>query len=1095
MRKSLGIGVSGMVLLSEAFGPSAMAACSNGAPTAGTTVTCTGTITAPVTAATGAANVAINADASTTGSFTRGATATVFSVDNTSQISNGGSLSLTGGGSTGTARGAVLLGVGNTNTLTNATGATITTTGAFNDGMAANGSGNTLVNNGTITTSGPNAYGMSAAWGQTNTGQSNNTLTNTGTVSTSGSNARAASILGGSGTVTNSGTLSTTGTSSTTVYMQGNNDSLVNTGTITASGNGADAVFSNTVASSFTATIENRAGGQIISQSAAGIRTLNGNSTVINAGLVQGGGGTAISMGNGNNSLILQTGSVINGAANGGSGTNTVTLQGTGTASNAFTNFQTLLMQGTLWNWTGSGTFTLAHVQTGTLNLTGTLGVSAAALVDGGATLQANAQNLPQNVTDNGLVRFAQDTAGTYAGTISGSGAVEKAGAGTLTLAPSAAGGNTYAGGTTISAGTLAVGADNALGATSGGLTFNGGTLQLTQAFDLAASRAVTLGSGGGTFDTQSFASTLAQPVTGSGAFTKAGSGSLLMTGVSSYTGATTVAAGTLAVGDAAHTNAALAGNGGVSVAAGATLGGYGSVSGPVTNAGTIAVANALSSIPSFAGGANGSFTIAGSLSNAALVQIGGSGVGNQLVVRGNYVGQNGTMGLNTVVAGDGAASDRLVIDGGTGSGTTDLKITNVGGAGAQTVADGIQVVQSVNGATTTNGAFTLATPVDAGAYSYYLAKGGVTTGTGNDWYLRNTVAPQPEPRTPGEPPPEEPIAAVGTPPLPEPPAAGSDPLPLYRIEVPVYAAVPGVARQLGLLQIDTFHDRHGDQSLLDGNGPLPAAWARAWGGHDVLSQSGAASPEFDGSVYGAQAGQDLYADRSASGHRNHYGLFVGFARATGDVEGFALGTPNVDAGHLAINTYSLGGYWTHVGPGGWYTDTVLMGSTLTVDPRSSDNIGATTHGTSVSGSVEAGLPLPLGNGLTVEPQAQITWQHLSINDLNDGVSSVAFDDGNTFTGRLGVRLKGTFNSAGIDWQPWLRVSVLRAFGASDTVTYGGATALSTQVGQTSGQIGAGIAAQVGKRASVFATANWVTNLGGAHQRTIMGDAGVRWAW
>src|ERR1700761_772686 len=106
MRKSLGIGVGGMVLLSEAFGPSAMAACSNNAPTAGTTVACTGTVTAPVTAATGAANVTINADASATASFTRGATATVFSVDNTSQVSNSGSLTLTGGGSTGTARGA-----------------------------------------------------------------------------------------------------------------------------------------------------------------------------------------------------------------------------------------------------------------------------------------------------------------------------------------------------------------------------------------------------------------------------------------------------------------------------------------------------------------------------------------------------------------------------------------------------------------------------------------------------------------------------------------------------------------------------------------------------------------------------------------------------------------------------------------------------------------------------------------------------------------------------------------------------------------------------------------------------------------------------
>lgn len=108
----------------------------------------------------------------------------------------------------------------NGNTLTNARGATINTTGAFNEGI----SGNTLTNDGTITTAGPNAYGMSAAWGQVNTGQLNNTLINTGTVSTSGSNARAMSILGGSGTINNSGTLSTTGSSSDAAFLQGSND-------------------------------------------------------------------------------------------------------------------------------------------------------------------------------------------------------------------------------------------------------------------------------------------------------------------------------------------------------------------------------------------------------------------------------------------------------------------------------------------------------------------------------------------------------------------------------------------------------------------------------------------------------------------------------------------------------------------------------------------------------------------------------------------------------------------------------------------------------------------------------------------------------
>ncbi|MCP2091576.1 UNVERIFIED_ORG: outer membrane autotransporter protein [Paraburkholderia sediminicola] len=1108
-KKTFGIGLGSVVLLTKAFTPSAMAACSNTAPPSNTTVTCTGSGIAAVIAQTGSTGVTINADSTASGSFVRSANPVVFSVDTNSTINSSGNFTLTGGGGTGTVRGAVLLGVGNGNQITNASGAVITTTGAFNDGMAANGSGNTLTNRGSITTSGPNAYGMTAAWGQTNVGQLNNTLINSGSVTTSGSNARAASILGGSGTINNSGTLTTTGSASPTAYLQGNNDQLINSGTISASGSGSDAVFSNTAGSSFVATIQNLAGGSIISQNGSGIRTLNGNSTIINAGLVQSGIGTAITMGNGNDSLILQTGSVINGAADGGAGSNTVTLQGSGTASNAFTNFQTLLMQGTLWNWTGSGTFTLAHVQTGTLNLTGTLGASATALVDSGATLQATAQNLPSTVTDNGLVRFAQDSAGTYTGSISGTGAVDKTGAGVLTLAPAAASGNTYSGGTTIDQGTIAVGADNALGANTGGLTFNSGTLQLTTSFDLAATRAITLAAGGGTIDTQSFDTTLSQAVSGTGALTKAGSGSLLMTGVSTYSGATTVAAGTLAIGDATHASAALTGGGAITVAAGATLGGYGSVTGAVTNNGTLAVANA---VPSFASEGNGAFSINGSLVNAGLVQIGGpaaGGVGNRLNVTGNYTGQDGTIGLNTVVAGDGAASDRLVLSGGTATGSTHLQVTNVGGQGAQTVADGIQVIQATNGATTASSAFTLAAPVKAGAYSYYLAKGGVSSGTTDNWYLRNTVAPLPTATVPGQPPvttpgaPGEPpvvasgvpIAAEGTPPLPPAPPAGSAAIPLYRVEVPVYAAAPGVARELGLMQIDTFHDRQGDQALLSESGKLPAAWGRVWGGHSVLSQNGTASPQFDGSVYGIQAGQDLYADRSASGQRNHYGLFVGFARATGDVDGFALGMPNLAVGHLAINAYSLGGYWTHIGPSGWYTDAVLMGSSLTVDPDSRDGLNTTTHGNAVTGSLEGGLPIPLGAGLTLEPQAQLVWQHLSLSDFNDGVSSVGFNSGNTFVGRIGARLQAQFDAFAIAWRPYLRVSFLREFGSDDKVTFGGGTVIPGTVGQTAAQLGAGVVGKFSTSGSVFATLGWVTNLGGAHQRTVTGDAGVRWVW
>nr|WP_257140247.1 autotransporter outer membrane beta-barrel domain-containing protein [Burkholderia sp. RF2-non_BP3] len=1106
-RNAWNLRVGGMAILTGAMPVGVHAACSATAPGTGTTVTCSGANVPSVVAAAGSTNVTINLDSTATGSYVLTSTPTPFSVDTSSAITNNGILSMSGNGTGVANRGAVLLGVNNGNTLTNAATGVVSTTGAYNDGMAANGNNNTLVNNGTITTTGNNAYGMTAAWGQSNPGASGNQIVNTGTVTTSGNNARAASLLGGNGTITNSGTLTSNGRDAPAVYMQGNNDTLVNSGTIqttgtATSGGSVDAVVSNTLGSSFTATITNQAGGRIISNNGVGVRSTNGATTITNAGLIQGGGGTAIQGGNGNVTLILQTGSQIVGVANGGAGTNTVTLQGTGTASNAFTNFQSLTMAGADWTWAGTGTFSTALVQSGTLNLTGTLGTTTAsvvATVNAGATLQANASNLPLSVTDNGLVRFQQDGAGTYTGTIGGAGAVEKTGAGTLTVAPAAPGGNTYAGGTTITQGTLSVAADNALGASSGALTFNGGTLQLGSAFDLASSRAVSITSNNGTIDTQGFNTTMTQGITGAGALTKLGSGTLTLNGANGYAGGTNVDAGTLVVGDGTSASAALGGGGPVMIASGATLGGYGSVTGNVTNDGTISVANALASLAS---GATGNFQINGNLTNAGVVQLGGSGVGNTLTVAGNYVGQNATIALNTTLAGDGAPSDRLIVSGGTASGTSTLKVTNVGGAGAQTVADGIQVVQAANGATTTAGAFTLSGgSISAGAFTYFLAKGGAANG--NDWYLRNTIPPKPQPpiAQPGQPtpPPVSVTPAEGTPESIVEAIAdagtGGSPAPIYRPEVPLYAEASAVARQLGLLQIDTFHDRQGEQGLLSENGPMPASWARVWGGNSNIAQKGDVAPSFDGTVWGMQVGQDLYADTTAGGHRNHYGFLLGFSRAVGDVNGFALAQPDLGVGTLQINSYNLGGYWTHIGPGGWYTDAVAMGSALTMRTHSNGNVSGSTDGNAFTGSVEAGFPVALGHGLTLEPQAQFVWQWLSLGKFNDGVSDVTWNNGNTFLGRLGARLQYAFDSNGVSWKPYLRVNVLRSFGSDDKTTFGGATTIGTQVGQTAGQIGAGLVAQLTKRGSVYATVSYLTNLGGEHQRTITGNAGMRWAW
>lgn len=866
------------------------------------------------------------------------------------------------------------------------------------------------------------------------------------------------------------------------VNPEGTGNTIINNGTIRGI-NSAAIWFQNTTGSN---TVINNATGVI--QAPGNVMGASGNGAVVfnNLGTVIGN----LVFAGGNDTLNMFTGSSVSGSINGGGGSNLLTLNGTGsgTLPTGITNFQTLQKKDSgTWTITnslqGMG-LTSTDVQEGTLILTGTnANYTGTMLVDAPGTLQASAQSLPSAITDNGLVRFQQDTDGTYTGLVSGSGAVEKNGTGTLVLAPSAASGNTYTGGTVLKQGALSVSADPALGATSGGVTFDGGTLQLGSSFDLASSRGISVTSNGGTIDTQDFQSTITQGITGVGALTKAGTGTLVLNGANTYSGGTSVAAGTLVVGDASNTAASIAGP--ATVAAGATLGGYGSVNGDVSNSGTIAVANAVSSA---AAGAQGSFTINGQLTNAGLVQVGGAQqAGNNLVVS-NYTGQNGTIALNTVLAADNSASDKVVINGGTATGSTTLKVTNVGGQGAPTVSNGIEVVDAANGATTGTNTFTLpGGVVKAGAYEYYLAKGGLTAGTSENWYLRNTV-----PGSTSDPNGNAVLAAAGTPALP---VASGNPVVLYRPEVALYAQIPNVMRQLDWMQIDEFHLRQGDQLLLDEKGPLPAGWGRVWGAHTVLSEGGDVTPQFDGTMGGVQVGHDIYADGAVGGHRNHYGVYIGMGRATGDVNGTAVGVSGADVGHLSVNAYSLAGYWTHIGPTGWYTDAVLSGTALGADTVSSDNVHASTHGTAVTASLEGGLPVAIGHGLTIEPEAQIVYQHLSIRDLNDGASNVAFSNGNTVLARFGVRVAGTWDALGAAWQPYMSVNLLHGFANGDHQTYDGVASIGTPVNQTTARIDAGIVTKFSKHGSVFAAVNWGTNLDGEHVRTVGGNAGVRWSW
>jgi outer membrane autotransporter protein len=566
------------------------------------------------------------------------------------------------------------------------------------------------------------------------------------------------------------------------------------------------------------------------------------------------------------------------------------------------------------------------------------------------------------------------------------------------------------------------------------------------------------------------------------GSLVKVGTGTLTIDGAGTYTGGTTVSGGALIVGDFDHQSAALSGGGRVVVNAGGTLGGYGSVTGNVVNMGVIAAGSAAFPDPPV-----GAFTI-----------------------KGNYFSDGGALALNTFLGGDASPSDQLIISGGSATGSTMVRVTPVAGSpGGLTTANGIQVVNAVGGATTAPGAFTLANPeLRAGEFDYRLFRGGPggsDPAVANDWFLRSTfIEPQP--------PPVPPVV-----------------LPIIGPELATYGVVQPLARQLGLSILGTLDDRVGDTYQPDGcaaapalapaapptggRGPAlapcplfsPSVWGRFFGQTVDNRYQAFADPRASGNMGGFQGGIDLLRGLVIPGGYDRAGLYGAFGDASVNVDGLITNpaaTAYIDThtGSVNINAWSGGAYWTHVGPGGWYLDAVLQGTSYG-GSAGTQFARLDTDGWGFIGSLEGGAPFSwpqLGPGFVIEPQGQILWQKVSFGQRNDGLGEVALGDTTGPSGRIGLRTKWTIVTAGGQvWEPYLRGNLWRDWGAEANTVFSGTDGVPLANQATMLEVGGGLTGRINANVSVFANVDYEFAVGSGDDKRngVRGAFGARYAW
>ena len=460
------------------------------------------------------------------------------------------------------------------------------------DGVIGGSGPLTLGNNGT---GNPGNIDISSANSYSGTVSFNNgvvvTLNNANAFANAAVNANGATFAYGQATASFAG-------------LQGSGNVATPSGALTVGGNNLNTTYSGLLT-----------GAGALLKTGSGVLTLSNTSSYA--------GGTTVSGG----TLVINPNLSNNGSSLIGSGTLTVNPGATvETYVNSFgynAPFLPVVVNGGLLNqlYTGAvgpdshiGAITLSGgTMSGTqfdLHSGVTTLASSAASIMNFATLSLQANN-----TFNVAAYGSAPPDLTVSANITGGYAIAKQGPGFMVLSGT---NNTYSGGTTVRAGTLQLGSSSALGSTTANLAVNGGLLDL---HGYNAGATVFSGSGGGIDNlapsststvtlgngnaSGSYAGTILSSV-GAISLVKAGSGALALTGNNLYAGTTTVNGGLLVV-TGSHTG------GGAYTINGGTLGGFGTISAPVTLNATAGLAPGIAGIGTMS---LGGLSIAGANNN-----------------------------------------------------------------------------------------------------------------------------------------------------------------------------------------------------------------------------------------------------------------------------------------------------------------------------------------------------------------------------------------------------------------------------------------------------------------------------------------------
>lgn len=377
------------------------------------------------------------------------------------------------------------------------------------------------------------------------------------------------------------------------------------------------------------------------------------------------------------------------------------------------------------------------------------------------------------------------------------------------------------------------------------------------------------------------------------------------------------------------------------------------------------------------------------------------------LTISQNYYGDNSTIVFNTQLEDDNSITDKMIVEGDT-SGTTKVRINNMGGNGAYT-QNGIELI-SVLGVS--DGEFIKDGRIVAGAYEYFLNRGDGITTDNNNWYLTSTI-PSIIPPIVTPPDPVDPELIV--PPLVVPPTAD----PIYRPESGSYLAN---AAAVNSLFIHTLHDRLGETQYTDTlnkKEKVSSIWVRNIGGYSTFRDN-SNQLKTTNKKNVIQVGGDIADWSSNENNRYHLGFMAGYGfnhskteskktsyTSKGETEGFNLGI---------YGTY----YANEIDKSGFYTDIWLTYSWFDNEVHGEELEKEKYKSRGVTASIESGYSFKIKNDDShrktyyIQPKAQIIYMGVDTDNHTEVNGTKVETKGNeNIQTRAGIRVYANhFNSA-----------------------------------------------------------------------------------